>query len=189
MNLGLKAALGAAQQFIRARAGHSNEDLLRPGQAIDVPWMTALAVEAGLQGHLHGDYRLSSARVNIETFLRAAVQGRTITLGPDRTDLMARIWVRSRGNQRFGYVLVIEHQAGSWSSMVEINLMVVDHAYRHQGLGKEMLGLLVQALDPAVIYARCLVPSMHMVKLLEDHGFVLTHQSDQSKRLQLTRGR
>jgi GNAT superfamily N-acetyltransferase len=185
---GLKAALDAAQQFVRTGAGFKPQDRFRQSEILDVPWMTALAIEAGLQGHLHGDYRLSSARKNIEIFLRAAVQGVTITLGPNRKDLKARILVCCRGRQRFGFALVIEDTAGSWSSMVEINLMIVDPAYRHQGIGKEMVAFLSQVLESKVFYARCLTPSAHMVKLLEDQGFVVTHQSDQVKRLQLARG-
>lgn len=111
----------------------------------------------------------------------------TITLGPNRKDLTARILVCCRCRQRFGFALVIEDTAGSWPSMVEINLMIVDPAYRHQGVGKEMVGFLLRGLESKVLYARCLSPSTRMVKLLEGQGFVVTHQSDQTKRLQLDR--
>lgn len=99
--------------------------------------------------------------------------------GNPRHGTGAKMLLIEKGNERVGFVLLLEDMPGSWNQKVEIHLVSILPSFRRMGIGKQLVSDITKITPAKEIYARCYPQSVAMMQILKSSGFQATKISYQ----------
>lgn len=99
--------------------------------------------------------------------------------GNPRHGTGAKMLLIEQGEERVGFVLLLEHMPGSWNQKMEIHLVSILPTFRRTGIGKQLVSDILTMTRAKEIYARCYPKSVAMMQILKNSGFKTTKVSQQ----------
>jgi len=99
--------------------------------------------------------------------------------GNPRHGTGAKMLLIEQGEERVGFVLLLEDMPGSWHQKMEIHLVSILPNVRGTGIGKQLVNDIPSMTKAKEIYARCYPQSVAMMNILKRAGFKATKVSQQ----------
>jgi GNAT superfamily N-acetyltransferase len=175
-----------------SRNENINKISMRLAVQADFKFIFGLCVKEAQAGHFNPTYAIPMPQIQggLMRQIACAINDAPYPMEPGnkRNGVGAKILVLMLGDNRVGFVLLLEDLPGSWHSNVELHLFAIANEYRRQGLGACFVNYTLESLKTQkLIYARCYPKSTTMIEILEKEGFVKVRSKGQSVRLELRR--
>ena len=151
---------------------------IQPASAADVPFMVDAIVAGSRAGHFGCDCTRPDVVEGLWYQFQTVVSEGVTRLPGARDGAAGRAFVAQVGQATAGFAVLVEHRPGSWDERVEVFAMAVHPDFRRTGVGRQLLGHLMQHCRSALVYARVAPASVGMARLLKSCGFGLGAESE-----------